>query len=182
MQTYELTYIIADGATDDDATRVMSEVAKNLESLGAVIIKEEPWGKRKLAYLIGKNAYGTYVTLQMHIEGGKVTEIERFLRLHPEIIRSLVLKAPPQVSKPTDEAELVEALDKRVEEKKSKKSVDEPKPAESAVAIAESTVGENQKKPKRKSKASSNEAEKKQESEEERKKLVDEKLNEILGE
>lgn len=183
MQTYELTYIVADLPSEDRIGEVQAEVAKQLESHGGVIIKEEPWGKRKLSYNIGKNGYGTYVTLQTHLEGGKVKEVERFLRLHPEVIRSLLLKINLTVGKASDETELSEAIDKRVEAKKIKKEAVLP----SLVVEEPTKTGSDETptisaKPKRVVKKSSNEDEKKSENEEERKKLVDEKLSQILGE
>jgi len=191
LKTYELTYIIADAVADDATAGVMNEVTGELERLGGVIIKEEPWGKRKLAYSIGKSQYGTYVTLQTHLEGAKVKEIERFLRLHETIIRHLLVQAVQPATKPTDEAELVEALDKRVEEKISKKPADKPEPVKTsetaktkATALETALEPETEKAaaPKRARKVKSNEEEKKEESEAERKKQVEEKLSEILGE
>lgn len=190
MRTYELSYIIGDAVADDKTSEVMSEVTKELERLGAVIIKEEAWGKRKLAYPIKKSAFGTYVTLQTHLEGNKVGEIERFLRLHSTVIRHILLGVVPQSIKTTDEQELAQALEKRVEEKITKKEqVDEPKdtPAETEeqeIATPSTSlekVVEEPKKRRTRTKAS-NEEEKKEESEAERKKLVEEKLSEILGE
>ncbi len=183
MQTYELTYIVADLSSEDRVSQIQQEVSKHLEGLGGVIVKEEPWGKRKLAYNINKSAYGTYITLQTHLEGGKVKEVERFLSLHPDVLRSLLLKVNLQVGKSTDEAELSEAIDKRVEAKKTKK--DDVVPSVEAVQSAISTIdepAEEKPKPKRIVKKSSNEDEKKSENEAERKKLVDEKLSQILGE
>lgn len=181
MQTYELTYIIADLPSDDRVAEIQTEVAKRLEGLGGVIVKEEPWGKRKLAYNIGKNGFGTYVTLQTHLEGGKVKEVERFLRLHPDVIRSLLLKVNFQVGKTSDETELSEAIDKRVEASKTSSDAALPT-AVDETAKKDEILEPIAAKPKRTIKKSSNEEEKKTENEAERKKLVDEKLSQILGE
>lgn len=202
MQTYELTYIIADSVTDDGCSDVMQGVTKELEKHGAVIMKEESWGRRKLAYPIKKSNYGTYVTLQTHLEGGKVKDVDRFLRLNEHIIRHLMLVAVHAVTKPTDEAELAQALDKRVEETVSKKAAskkseepvadvvavaeEEAAPTTEEVLVPENLAAETEvpEAPKRtrKPKAQSTEEDKKAENEAERKKLVEEKLNEILGE
>lgn len=181
MQTYELTYIIADSVADDKTPHVMLEVTKELERLGAVIIKEEAWGKRKLAYPIKKSVYGTYVTLQTHLEGVKVKEVDHFLQLLPTVIRHLMTTVVPQTIKVTDEAELSQALDKRVEEKIAHKEVKAAPVVKEEVATEE-IAEELEEKPKRKVTKSTNEEEKKEEAADERKKLVEEKLSEILGE
>ncbi len=180
MQTYELTYIVSDAIADDAVGHTSAEVAKEIERLGGVIIKEEPWGKRRLAYPINKRNFGTYVTVQTHLEGSKVAELDRYLRLQEDVIRHLTLIATHESIKPTDEAELAAALSKRVEEKVTKKTA--AKAQEPQAVVAEVTEQAAEEAPKRKSRTKTNEQEKKAESEAERKKLVEEKLNEILGE
>ncbi len=185
MLPYELTYIVTDIIEDPAAQAVMSEVNKELERNGGVIIKEEGWGKRHLAYPIKHRNHGTYVTVQIHLEPQTIAEIDRFLRLHESVLRHLLITFVQPTIKTTDEAELTEALDKRVEDKKTK-AKDEAK--EPTVAIAESTllkedatVEEEPKVRTRKAVSKSAEEEKKVENDEERRKAVDEKLSQLLG-
>ncbi|GEM_PF-141679 len=185
MQTYEVTYIVSDAVADDGVSEVMQEVTKELERLGAVIVKEEPWGRRKLAYPIKHRQFGSYVTLQAHLEPSKVVEIDRFMTLHASVLRHIALSILPQSLKTTDEAELTEAFEKRVEEKTAKKPevVTEAVAEPATMPVEEEEVAEAAK-PKSKRKTTTkttNEAEKTEESAAERRKLVDEKLSEILG-
>jgi small subunit ribosomal protein S6 len=182
MKTYELTYIVSDAVADDGVAAVSLEVNKELERLGGVIMKEEPWGKRKLAYAINHRSYGTYITVEMHLDGSKIADLDRFLRLNPSVLRHLVIAALPQAIKLTDEAELTEALEKRVEDKKSKAKEKEEEVKVVAPVEAVTPEVEEEVKPKRRSKKETDATEKKAEDEDERKKAVDAKLNEILGE
>jgi len=186
-KTYELTYIIADTVSDDKLADVKSELNKQIESLDGVIIREEPWGKRRLAYPIKKSQFGNYVSTQIDIDGSKINDLDRFMRLHGQILRHLLISALPKSIKATDEAELAEALEKRVTEKIAVEpeivtpeitlAAKEEVPTEEAVE--EVKVDE---KPKTKTvRAKKSDAtEKKEASDEERKKLVEEKLSEIL--
>lgn len=188
MKTYELTYIVTDALNDDEASHAMAEVAKTIEGLGGSIMKEEPWGKRRLVYPINHRSFGSYVTIQMHLEGEKVKELERNLRLNNQVLRHLLISLIPQAVSTTDEAELVEALAKRVEEKISADAAPE-KAAEVEKVEAESPKEEEapepevEAKPKKTAKVKKTNAEEKKEvNDEERKKLVEEKLTELLGE
>lgn len=188
MNTYELTFVVTDEVADENLGEVLSGVAKELEKLGGVIIKEEPWGKRRLAYPIKHRSNGHYVTIETHLEGSKVKELDRYLRLHPSVLRHLIITALPQSLKTTNESELTESLDKRVEEKiarseeakneeqKAKAELPSPSMDETPIDIIE----EEKPKAKRKRAVKTNEEEKKEENAQERRKLVEEKLSEIL--
>lgn len=188
MNTYELTFVVTDDIADENLGGIVSEVAKELEKLGGVIIKEDPWGKRRLAYPIKHRNNGYYVTFETHLESNRVKELDRYLMLHSSILRHLIVTALPQSLKTTDESELSESLERRVEEKIAKKEEEKPK-IEEVVApevvlekVEEPTAEVAAEKPKAKIKkvAKSNEEEKKEENAQERRKLVEEKLSEIL--
>lgn len=193
MKTYELTYVASDSLSDDQVLTLASEVTKQIESLGGVIIKEEPWGKRRLAYPINHRQFGYYITIQTHLDGPKVKELEQFLRLQTEVLRYLVVNLIPQAVKTSDEAELVEALDKRVEEKISQQTEAETGVTQTEEEVTTETPqppelpqepkkDEEPKEPKPKSRAKKSKDESKEVNDEERKKLVEEKLSELLGE
>ncbi len=179
MKTYELTYIISDAIADEDVPSTSLELSKEIEKLGGVIIKEEPWGKRKLAYPINHRNYGHYISLQLHFDGAKISDLDRILRLHPAVLRHLMLQVVPKALKATDEAELSQALEKRVEEKSAAPVAKTDIKVAKEVAPEELVVAEA-KKPKKKEVTA--EDEKHEEDESERRKLVDDKLSEILGE
>lgn len=175
MKTYEITYIVSDTVAEDKVSNEMAEVSKELERLGGVIVKEEPWGKRRLAYPIKRSQFGYYVTLQSHIENSKVKELDRFFRLHSTILRHLILASIPEPVKAADETELVESIEKRVEASKEA--------ASEIVATETKTASSEEEKPKTtrvKKSVKSNESEKKAENDDERRKQVEEKLSEIL--
>lgn len=158
MKKYEIVYIIHPDLEGSTA-KITEKVKAVLEKSGAKVLNEESWGKKKLAYEIGKNVFGIYEFLLVEMEPVSVKEIERTLRLSEEIIRSLVSHAEEEVEV------------KRQERKTAKKT--EVKPKETVKKEKESA----KKEPKETKKTK---AEKEKE-EKERQKELDEKLQAIIG-
>ena len=54
MRTYEIVFITAPNTTEDDLTKINSQLDKVVTDLGGTITKTDHWGRKKLAYKIGK--------------------------------------------------------------------------------------------------------------------------------
>jgi small subunit ribosomal protein S6 len=89
MRQYELTYLVSDSVSDSDITKVSGKV--NAAISGGKILKEENWGRRKLAYNIQKQQFATYITLNFELEPEHLSELERELKVSPEVIRHLLI-------------------------------------------------------------------------------------------
>ena len=89
---YELVYVVSPDATDDQVTDLHKQVEAIVQRLGGQIEKTENWGRRKLAYEIGRHKEGTYV-LEVILGGGDLMkEIDRRLKVSDLIIRHLVVR------------------------------------------------------------------------------------------
>ena len=89
---YELVYIVSPDATDDQVTDLHKQVEAIVQRIGGQLEKSENWGRRKLAYEIGRHKEGTYV-LDVIIGGGDLMkEIDRRLKVSDLIIRHLVVR------------------------------------------------------------------------------------------
>lgn len=91
MPKYELMYLIGSQVADDEAAKVVDEVKKYFDSVGALIQKHEDLGKKKLAYPIKNTKLGQYIVVNFESLPEKVAELEHKVRTHPAIIRHLVL-------------------------------------------------------------------------------------------
>ena len=60
--------------------------------LGATVTSADRWGKRRLAYEIDDFREGVYAVVKLQAEPGATAELERNLRLAPEVMRYLVVK------------------------------------------------------------------------------------------
>ena len=89
---YELVYVVSPDATDDQVTDLHGQVEAIVQRLGGQIEKTENWGRRKLAYEIGRHKEGTYVLEAISGSGELMKEIDRRLKVTDLIIRHLVVR------------------------------------------------------------------------------------------
>ena len=87
MRTYELAFIAAPTASDDDLAKLTSQLEHVVTDKGGKITKIDNWGRKKLAYRIGKFDEGVYTFLFIESSGQEIAELERRLRVTDFIIR-----------------------------------------------------------------------------------------------
>lgn len=125
MKDYELLYIVSGGLTEADATKVTDEVGSALIKLGGKAADENAWGRRDLAYPIGKDSHGWYVVTRFSMDPAQVDEFSKALNLNRQVIRTVLLNAsevpsPEEVKKAqeaTEEAEKAEAEERAAAKK-----------------------------------------------------------------
>lgn len=89
---YELVYIVSPEATDEQVAEVHTQVDAVVQRLGGQLEKTENWGRRKLAYEIGRHKEGTYVLEVIHGSGELMKEIDRRLKVLDSVIRHLTVR------------------------------------------------------------------------------------------
>jgi small subunit ribosomal protein S6 len=89
---YELVYVVSPEASDEQVADLHTQVQAIVQRIGGQIEKTENWGRRKLAYEIGRHKEGTYV-LEVLLGGGElIKEIDRRLKVTDLVIRHLVVR------------------------------------------------------------------------------------------
>src|SRR5690242_8346806 len=90
---YELVYVVSPEASDDQVTDLHNQVDAIVQRFpGSAIEKTDNWGRRRLAYEIGRHKEGTYV-LEVILGGGELMkEIDRRLKVSDLIIRHLIVR------------------------------------------------------------------------------------------
>ena len=63
MRQYELTYLVSDNVSESEITKVTGKIGGYISDEGGKVLKEESWGRRKLAYPINKQLFATYIYL-----------------------------------------------------------------------------------------------------------------------
>jgi small subunit ribosomal protein S6 len=109
LRTYEVAFIAAPNTADDDLSKLNSQIEQIITDRGGKITKVDNWGRRKLAYRIGKFDEGVYTFVYFEGAGKEIAEVERRLRVTDFVIRYLTIR--------TDEAL------KRAQKLKSKRKV-----------------------------------------------------------
>jgi small subunit ribosomal protein S6 len=129
-RVYEILFIVDPNLSEPEVDAVAATVQGFAEKEGGKIQKLEKWGKKRLAYLIGKHREGSYVLLV--VEGGSalVKEVERRIRVTDGIIKFLTVRVDDDLRK----AEGRKA--RRAREESKRKVHRAPAPPEPTVAAA----------------------------------------------
>lgn len=86
-RTYEVIFIASPNVGDEDVKKLTSQLETTINDRGGKLTKTEEWGRRKLAYRIGKFDEGVYTLLHIEGTGQEIAEVERRLRVTDFIIR-----------------------------------------------------------------------------------------------
>jgi small subunit ribosomal protein S6 len=89
---YELVYVVSPEATDEQVADLHTQVEAIVQRIGGRIEKTDNWGRRKLAYEIGRHKEGTYVLETISGGGELMKEIDRRLKVSDLVIRHLVVR------------------------------------------------------------------------------------------
>jgi small subunit ribosomal protein S6 len=92
MRNYELV-VVANAALDDEALTALNQrIAGWIGAGGGTVSNTNVWGRRQLAYAIGKHTAGIYVQFDFQLAPSASRELERSLRIEENILRHLVVR------------------------------------------------------------------------------------------
>ena len=122
MRYYETIYIVDPNLDNKVLEKIMDEISKELQKTESKIINHRVWGKKRLAYQIENQKYGTYVI--MHFEEGnqsKMVEFSTWMRLNNSVIRhmTVLLNDKPELYLEDVKKEEASAKDNSVEKEES---------------------------------------------------------------
>lgn len=103
MNKYETTFILEPGLEEAKVTESVDKVSQWIKDLGGEVLEVQRWGKRRLAYEIGRRRDGIYTLMLYQGPGAIVKELERRLKLDETVLRTLtVMHVPPELTKGVD--------------------------------------------------------------------------------
>lgn len=111
---YEAVYVF-DGALEDAAITERLERFHGLLG-GPADLTTDHWGRRQLAYPIGRREAGYYVVERFSAESAALPEFERALKLDDGVLRYLVALHEHELGAPPMTPEELEAANRRREE------------------------------------------------------------------
>jgi small subunit ribosomal protein S6 len=89
---YELVYVVSPDATEEQVNDLHAQVDGIVTRMGGQVEKTDNWGRRKLAYEIGRHREGTYVLETILGSGEAMKEIDRRLKVYDIVMRHLVVR------------------------------------------------------------------------------------------
>ena len=145
MRYYETIYIVDPNLDNNVLDKIMDEISKELLKTESKIINHRVWGKKRLAYQIENQKYGTYVLIHFQVGNqSKMIEFSTWMKLNNSVIRhmTVLLSDKPELHVEEEKKEdvpdkdstnekdesspQVEKAEKVPEIKKKKKMVEEP--------------------------------------------------------
>ncbi len=144
LQRYELIYLISNKFAENELEPITSTVLKLIKDNGGMVIAEENWGKKKLAYPIEKFFHAYYYLIDFDLDLEKLEKINKNLRLTDEILRHLIvrkrIKTTEEIEKEKKTAERItkqEQEEKEQREQKEQKKKNEDKKDDRKVSMDE---------------------------------------------
>ncbi len=92
MASYECLFILRPDLDEETTEAAITRFLTLIGELGGTVENVDRWGKRRLAYEIKDYREGYYTIIKFHAESGATTELERNLKLAPEVMRYMVVK------------------------------------------------------------------------------------------
>lgn len=91
MRYYETTYILSPDISAEEKQAIQNKLKDVIQRHGR-LVKEEDWGRRRLAYPIEHKDYGNYIYLVYEAQESTVHKLEHEMNLLPEILRYLSVR------------------------------------------------------------------------------------------
>jgi len=113
MNNYEIVYIIHPALQEGRLIDIKSKIHEKITSFKGKVLYDDSWGKKKLAYAIDKQKYGTYLFCQFLLEGKDVQAINTDCELNSNILRHLITRI--------DSSQILDEKDKKEVKKETNK-------------------------------------------------------------
>ena len=92
MTQYETGFILNPTLSEEETTQFIQQMAAIIPQKKGRMVKQDVWGKRRLAYSIKRFGDGVYVFFTYEGPGDVSTELERRFKQSDSVIRFLTVK------------------------------------------------------------------------------------------
>ena len=126
MKYYETLYIVKSEFEDDRLDKIQEEVDEYAKKKGGKIVNSYVWGKRRLAYEVDKERYGTFLLLQYGTENTFIDELNDWFELHKSVLAYMTVRLDemPEVKEIRSSTSTETKVDSSTETDKSEKIAD----------------------------------------------------------
>jgi small subunit ribosomal protein S6 len=115
MKEYELTVLIHPDLEADLETP-LAKVRDIVKNAGGEVVKEDNWGKKKLAYRINREDFAVYVYMDVKLPADAPLKISNTLNITDEVLRYLLVTVDEKGRKALEEAKKNASEDETKEE------------------------------------------------------------------
>jgi small subunit ribosomal protein S6 len=93
LRDYELMVVLDPNLEDTAIEALNTRIQGMITQRGGTIDNVESWGRKRLAYPIGRYRDGVYILSRFQLPPNAAAEIERALKLTESVIRHLLVRA-----------------------------------------------------------------------------------------
>jgi small subunit ribosomal protein S6 len=129
---YESVYIARPDISATQVEALTADMTKILEENGGKVTKDEYWGLKSLAYRIKKNRKGHYSLMNIDAPAAALTEMERNMRLHEDVLRYMSIRVDEHEDEPSVMMQSKSSRDDRDRDRGRGHDDDRPKAAASS--------------------------------------------------
>lgn len=96
---YEILFIADPNLGEPEVDALTATIQGFVEKEGGKIQKVEKWGKKRLAYAIGKHRDGSYVLIVTEGPAALVKEVERRIRVTEGVVKFITVRVDEELRK-----------------------------------------------------------------------------------
>lgn len=96
MRRYETGFVLSPTLSEEETEQFIQQMAEVVSQKKGEMVKQDLWGKRKLAYPIDKFEEGFYVFFVYEGESDISQELERLFKQTDSVLRFLTVKKNPR--------------------------------------------------------------------------------------
>ena len=115
MRYYETIYIVNPNLDNEVLDKTMLEIGKELDKTKSKLINHRVWGKKRLAYPIEKQKYGSFILMQF--EGGdqsKMVDFDTWMKLNDSVLRHMIVGLEQKPDVYVEESKTYPGVDKEI--------------------------------------------------------------------
>ena len=106
IKPYEAMFILRPDLSEEALKKLIGQIEEAIVKAGGKAELSQPWGRRRLAYPIGKQREGVYQLIAFTCPSLAIDQLKHAYRLNEQIVRTMILAidsipaAPPVVTTP----------------------------------------------------------------------------------
>jgi len=146
MRYYETLYIVNPNLENEALATTMGEIGTELEKTKSKLINHRVWGKKRLAYQIDNQKYGSFILLQFEGgEQGQMNEFHTWMKLNNAVLRHMTVSLDEQPEVYVEEVKEAPVEEEVKEESASEETTETPatKEAPAEAEASEETESES---------------------------------------
>ncbi|MBM4352826.1 MAG: 30S ribosomal protein S6 [Deltaproteobacteria bacterium] len=97
LRKYETLFIVRPDLPEEQMANVKERATAAVNSRGGIEVTYQDWGKKRLAYPVKKVSKGNFVYFRYLAGGEAVSELERVLKVHDDVLRFLTVKLDERI-------------------------------------------------------------------------------------